>query len=78
MKASVQMLRHQQPLKIIIAVPVAPPATVRSLKQIADDVIALYTPNEFSGVGQFYTDFSEVTDQMVLEALHQLKPSIQE
>jgi len=69
MRASVEMLRTKQPSSLVIAVPVAPPASVKELKKFADDVIVLYSPADFSGVGQFYEDFSEVTDEMVVDSL---------
>ncbi|MGR6088547.1 MAG: phosphoribosyltransferase [Arcticibacter sp.] len=66
MKLSVQMLRMRNPAHIIIAVPVAPPSSVKLLESVADEVIVLHTDNDFSGVGQFYEDFSEVTDDDVM------------
>ena len=73
MKLSVQMLRMRNPAHIIIAVPVAPPSSVKLLEQVSDDVIVLHTDNDFSGVGQFYEDFSEVTDDDVVRCLGSLE-----
>jgi putative phosphoribosyl transferase len=70
MKASIEMLRKQQPEKIVIAVPVASPRTLQSLSQLADELIVLETPHDFMGVGQFYMDFSEVSDEDVIEVLN--------
>jgi predicted phosphoribosyltransferase len=69
MRVSVMMLRKQHPKKIIVAVPVAPPTSVDIIKQVADEVIVLHTSVDFSGVGQFYEDFSEVTDAEVMEVM---------
>ena len=69
MRVSVMMLRKQHPKKIIVAVPVAPPTSVDMIKQVADEVIVLHTSADFSGVGQFYEDFSEVTDAEVMEVM---------
>ena len=52
-----------------MATPVAPPETVASLQDDADEVIALYTPEEFSAIGQFYDDFSPTTDDEVARLL---------
>jgi putative phosphoribosyl transferase len=54
--------------KLIVAVPVAPDTksdTVDKLNQIADKVIILYSPTEFSAVGQFYKQFDQVSDKEV-------------
>lgn len=62
--ATVQLIYRQQPQKLIVAVPVAPPDAVKKLRQspFIDEVIVLLTPDDFNSVGQFYQDFSTVTD----------------
>ena len=57
--------------KLIIAVPVAPATseTVNALSRIADKMIILYTPKEFSAVGQFYQRFNQVDDAEVKEIM---------
>jgi putative phosphoribosyl transferase len=69
MLAAVELLRKKQPEKIVVSVPVAPPETVEKMRQHVDDFICLYSPEEFFGVGQFYKDFSEVSDDEVIELL---------
>ena len=39
------------------------------LRDVADMVICVELPASFEGVGQFYQDFSEVTDQEVKEIM---------
>jgi putative phosphoribosyl transferase len=68
--SAIQMLRKKQPKKIVVAVPVAPPETALKLKQYVDDFICLNTPEPFFGVGQFYDDFSQVSDEEVKHYLH--------
>ena len=72
MKLSVQVLRQRNPVRIIVAVPVAPPSSVRQVQQVADEMVVLHTDSDFSGVGQFYVDFSEVTDDDVVRCLDSL------
>lgn len=57
--------------KLIIAVPVAPRTseTVDALNRIADKVIVLYSPEDFSAVGQFYQRFDQVSDEEVREVM---------
>jgi putative phosphoribosyl transferase len=72
MKASVEMLKRQEPQKIVIAVPVASPRIMNTLRNTVDDIIVLDTPEDFMGVGQFYADFSEVTDDDVMRIMDKM------
>lgn len=72
MLAAIKMMRKKNPRKIIVAVPVAPPETVKKLKPYADDFICLHSPVDFLGVGQFYMDFSEVSDEEVSRLLREI------
>ena len=70
--ASAQWLKKNHVYrKLIIAVPVAPATseTVNALSRIADKVIILYSPEEFSAVGQFYQRFNQVDDKEVKEII---------
>ena len=53
----------------VLAVPVAPPSTAERLGDNYDDVVGLATPEAFFAVGEFYTDFRQVTDDEVRELL---------
>ena len=55
--------------KIIVAVPVMPIESVYALKNNVDELVCLYPADEFFGVGQFYEEFPQVTDDEVIEAL---------
>jgi len=55
-----------RPKLLIIAVPVAPPETLKLFEKEAHKVICLESPEEFYAVGQFYTDFSQASDSEVL------------
>ena len=70
---TVHMLRKSMPAKIIIGVPVASQSAVRMLSKEVDEVITVLIPEEFYGVGAFYEDFSEVTDEEVLYFLDKLR-----
>ena len=50
---------------MVLAVPVAPADWTLRLAGEADEFIALDTPSDFAGVGQFYRDFSQTTDREV-------------
>ena len=48
-----------------MAVPVAPPSAVEELKDEVDEVVCVFTPEPFDGVGRWYRDFLQTTDQEV-------------
>ena len=62
-------LRARNPAKLICAVPVAPPDTLKKVEKMADEVICLEAPEYFQAVGQFYRNFSQVEDEEVIEIL---------
>jgi predicted phosphoribosyltransferase len=65
MRAAVLALRAQGPAKLIVAVPVGAPQTCESFRHEVDRAICAMTPQPFYAVGQWYDDFSEVTDAEV-------------
>jgi putative phosphoribosyl transferase len=69
LRAGIRALRQMQPTTLVIAAPVAPWETVIRLKSEADEVVCAAIPETFYGVGQFYRDFSQVSDQEVVELL---------
>lgn len=69
MKAAIRSARARQAALVVVAVPVAAAETVEEMKAEADDVICLETPSPFWAVGQGYENFSQVTDEEVVEAL---------
>lgn len=78
MIAGLMMLRKHDPAELIVAVPVAPPETLAHLRDYADKVVCLTTPQIFWAIGQFYNDFSQVSEGEMLELLrrHKRGPSI--
>ena len=69
MVCALQSLRASLPLKLICAVPVSPPATLRKVMELADEIVCLETPDMFQAVGQFYRHFPQVEDAEVLALL---------
>ncbi len=69
MIAALHILKSQRPHEVIVAVPVAPPDRVEEIRKLCDDFVALRTPWDFHGVGQFYQDFRAVEDQEVVALL---------
>jgi predicted phosphoribosyltransferase len=75
MLAAIRCVRARKPAKLVAAIGVAPPASLRSISEEADDVVCLYSTDDFYAVGQFFADFSEVTDDMVVKALSGSRPA---
>jgi predicted phosphoribosyltransferase len=70
-RAAVQALRQQQPARLVVAVPVAAPQTCDEDVVGADEIVCAVTPEAFLGVGQWYLDFSQTTDEEVRDLLEQ-------
>lgn len=71
MRAAVRTLRQQHPAQLIVAVPIAAPETCREFESEADKVVCAETPSRFFGVGLWYEDFSQTTDEEVCDLLKQ-------
>ncbi|MGE5208273.1 MAG: phosphoribosyltransferase [Alphaproteobacteria bacterium] len=69
MRAAVKALRHSGAGKIVVAVPVGPHDTCAEIKELADEIICLRTPEFFQAVGQYYEDFSQTSDAEVRDLL---------
>src|SRR2546421_2180275 len=69
MRAAIQALRKLRPARIVVAVPAAPDSTCRELAAEVDEVVCATTPSPFFAVGASYWDFSETTDEEVVELL---------
>lgn len=75
MRAAVEALRQLAPKQLIVAVPVAAPETCVDLRGKADDVVCAATPRPFFGVGRWYENFSQTTDEEVRELLARVRPT---
>ena len=65
MRAAIAALRAQHPARIVVAVPTGAPEICEAFKTEADEVICAVTPEPFLGVGRWYEDFSQTTDEGV-------------
>ena len=69
MRAAVTALRQQKPAHIVVAVPVAAASTCQEFQDEVDQIICATTPEPFYGVGQWYEDFSQTSDEEVRDLL---------
>jgi predicted phosphoribosyltransferase len=69
MKAAIEALKREQPGKLIVAVPVAPPETAAELGNMVDVFVCLDTPRDFMAVGSYYAEFRQIMDAEVVALL---------
>jgi len=67
--AAIHVVRKQKPAKVVVAVPVGPPNSVKMVAEEADELICLDTPYAFMAIGQFYQDFTQVEDKEAIAIL---------
>ena len=75
MMAALRALRTKGPKKLIAATAVAPPDTLERLRPYADEIVCLEAPLNFQAVGQFFEDFSQVSDEDVVDLLRESRHS---
>ena len=72
-RAACQVARAQGAAKVILAVPVAPRGWESRIGSDADELVSLATPESFFAIGQFYDDFSQTTDEEVVDCLERAR-----
>ena len=71
MRAAVIAARQRHPARVIVAAPVAARETYQDFKQLADEIVCIQTPANFEGVGQWYENFAQTSDEEVRLLLEQ-------
>jgi putative phosphoribosyl transferase len=69
MRVAILEARQCHAKKVVMAIPVAPNDTFEELKQLADESYCLEIPQDFWAVGQFYSDFDQISDEEVLNIM---------
>jgi len=69
MRAAAASLRLQKPQRIVVAVPVSSRETCDEFRREVDEIVCAFTPEHFQGVGLWYEDFSQTSDEEVRELL---------
>jgi predicted phosphoribosyltransferase len=77
-KAAITALKEAGVERIIVAVAVAPHDTADELASMVDEFVCLSTPADFMAVGHYYYDFTQVTDEEVVEILKESEASQKE
>jgi len=69
MRVAVRAVRRQSPARVVVAAPVAAPEACELLRGEADEVVCAEMPDPFLGVGRWYLDFSQTSDEEVCRLL---------
>jgi putative phosphoribosyl transferase len=69
MRAAAMALKEQHPDWLVVAVPVAAGETCDEFRGEVDEIVCASTPEPFYGVGMWYEDFSQTTDEEVMRLL---------
>lgn len=76
MHAAILALRRRGPSAIVAAVPVAPADTCVMLARYVDDLVVLALPQPFRGVGAWYADFAQISDEEVRALLREANAAV--
>jgi predicted phosphoribosyltransferase len=72
MAAAISALRQLNVGRVVVAAPTIARSTYYYLRKNANDVVAVIVPDEFYGVGQWYEDFSQTSDEEVHRLLAEM------
>jgi putative phosphoribosyl transferase len=73
MLAASRAVRARGPKRLVLALGVAPPDTVDLLRAEVDDIVVLLVPRTFFAVGEWFRQFSQVTDEEVMRLLERAR-----
>ena len=68
-RAACQVARAHGAARVVLAVPVAPQASIDALARVADEVVCAEVPEPFLAIGQWYEDFAQTSDEEVVNLL---------
>lgn len=71
LEATIDLIKKQNPKKIVVAVPVASKESLHSIRKKVDEVICLEIPDMFVSVSQSYQNFDQVDDEQAIQLLEQ-------
>jgi putative phosphoribosyl transferase len=72
-RAACEVARAHGAARVVLAAPIAPPSAIEALRDVADEVIVLQSPESFYAIGQFYDDFTQTSDEEVVRLLERAR-----
>ena len=76
MRVAISAARSQHASRIIVATPVAARSSYLELREVTDEMVALFMPKDFASVGQFYEDFHPTGDREVITLLTRARQNL--
>jgi predicted phosphoribosyltransferase len=76
MELAVKEVKQMNPSKILICTPVCSRLAHETLQREVDEIISLQTPISFSGIGAYYHNFNQLTDNEIIDILRKYKKLI--
>ncbi len=74
MRAAVAALRRRHPTRVVVAIPTAAPEPCEELKREVDEIVCVMIPTPFYGVGEWYEEFDQTSDEEVRDLLERAAP----
>ncbi|MEX2561948.1 MAG: phosphoribosyltransferase family protein [Nitriliruptoraceae bacterium] len=68
-RAAAEILVRLGAQRLVIAVPVASDRAIADMNAVADEVVVVHVPSQFGAVGEFYDDFTQISDDEVVALL---------
>jgi predicted phosphoribosyltransferase len=75
MRAAIDAVREQHPVRLVVAVPVGAAQTCRDLTVAVDEVVCAHSPPDFFAVGVHYANFNPIGDDAVQALLSSGNPA---
>ena len=69
MRAAIAAIKKKRAGRVVVAVPVGALQTCEEISPVVDELICAATPEPFYGVGRWYKNFSQTTDEDVRQLL---------
>lgn len=76
MRAALRATRQRGPRQLVLAVPVAPTESLAEMRQEADAIVCLEDYEAFGAIGLYYADFSQITDEEVIDTLQRFPTTV--
>jgi putative phosphoribosyl transferase len=76
MQAAMAVVRSRNPQRVVVAVPTAPVSTAKEMRNLVDDFVTVITADAFVGVGQWYDDFRQVSDEVTRDLYERARPRV--
>ena len=73
MSAAVEGVKRHNPRRVVVAVPIASPATCEEIAEQVDEIVCAATPEPFLAVGLWYADFEQTSDDEVRALLNETR-----